>query len=91
MDKIDMEPGLYRHYKGKNYEVIGVCRHTETLEPFVVYRALYESPGFGSDSLWVRPFDMFTGTVEYEGKNVLRFARISGVSGGANIRQGRVE
>lgn len=48
-------PGRYRHYKGREYQVIGVGRHSETLEPVVVYRALY-----GDRGLWVRPAAMFT-------------------------------
>jgi hypothetical protein len=63
-------PGRYRHYKGKPYEVLGVARHSETLEVVVVYRALY-----GAHGLWVRPAAMFTETVEIEGKRVPRFER----------------
>lgn len=68
----ELLPGLYRHYKGQHYEVIGLAHHSETLEPLVVYKALYETK-FGSDSLWVRPQSMFCGTVEVEGRNVPRF------------------
>ena len=60
--------GRYRHYKGKEYEVIGVARHSETLEELVVYRALY-----GDKGLWVRPRAMFVERVEIEGKLVARF------------------
>lgn len=49
-----LKPGLYRHYKGKHYEVIGVAKHSETLETLVVYRPLY-----GEQGLWVRPLEMF--------------------------------
>lgn len=63
--------GRYRHYKGKDYEVIGVARHSETLEPMVVYRPLYNASG-----LWVRPHDMFFGTVEIDGQQVQRFAQL---------------
>lgn len=63
-----LEPGLYRHYKGNRYEVVGVARHSETEEAFVVYRALY-----GERGLWVRSLAMFTEYVMYEGKNVKRF------------------
>ena len=63
--------GRYRHYKGGEYEVIGVARHSETLEPVVVYRPLYNASG-----LWVRPHAMFFGHVDIEGRQVLRFARI---------------
>jgi hypothetical protein len=64
-------PGRYRHYKGGEYEVIGVARHSETLEPLVVYRPLYNASG-----LWVRPHSMFFEAVEIEGKWQPRFARI---------------
>ncbi|MEO7121532.1 MAG: DUF1653 domain-containing protein [Lacisediminihabitans sp.] len=65
----DITPGLYRHYKGNLYEVIGVAHHSETEEPLVVYRALY-----GTQGLWVRPFDMFTSEVEVDGQCLRRFA-----------------
>ncbi|MFO0577477.1 MAG: DUF1653 domain-containing protein [Polyangia bacterium] len=61
--------GIYRHYKGGRYEVYGVARHSETLEPVVVYRPLY-----GEGALWVRPFAMFTGQVELGGERRPRFA-----------------
>ena len=64
-------PGLYRHYKGNDYRVLGLARHSETLEPVVVYRALY-----GAGGLWVRPADMFLETVEVGGRPMPRFARI---------------
>jgi hypothetical protein len=67
-----MKTGIYRHYKGKNYEVVGVARHSETLEEMVVYKALYESE-FGKDSLWVRPKMMFLEKVIHDGKEVDRF------------------
>ncbi|TAK22568.1 MAG: DUF1653 domain-containing protein [Chloroflexota bacterium] len=69
-----MKLGRYRHYKGNPYEVIGVARHSETLEELVVYRALYISPQFGPDSLWVRPKAMFLENVTLEGRSVPRFA-----------------
>lgn len=55
--------GRYRHYKGNEYEVIGIARHSETLEPMVVYRALY-----GSGDLWVRPAEMWNETVPTGGR-----------------------
>ena len=61
-------PGLYRHYKGGLYEVIDTARHSETLEPMTVYRALY-----GERGLWVRPAAMFAQTVEIEGVQRPRF------------------
>ncbi|MFW5823605.1 MAG: DUF1653 domain-containing protein [Marinobacter sp.] len=65
-------PGRYRHYKGKDYEVIGTARHSETEEWMVVYRCLY-----GDHSLWVRPLDMFNESVEVAGEQVPRFTRVS--------------
>lgn len=62
------QPGRYRHYKGKDYRVIGLARHTETEEPLVVYQALY-----GERGLWVRPAAMFAETVELDGQRVPRF------------------
>jgi len=66
-----LAPGRYRHYKGRDYEVIGVARHSETLEPVVVYRPLY-----GERGLWVRPHAMFVGSVVVDGVEVPRFARL---------------
>lgn len=71
--------GVYRHYKNKLYQVIGVGHHTETLEELVFYRALYNSEEFGSEALWVRPKDMFLETVEVEGKQVPRFTLVPNV------------
>lgn len=68
-----MKTGLYQHYKGKQYEVIGIARHSETLEEMVVYRALYDTPDFGYAALWVRPRAMFEEMVEVNGKMVPRF------------------
>lgn len=65
----DTPLGRYRHYKGGEYEVIGVARHSETLEPMVIYRPLYDESG-----LWLRPHAMFFGHVEHEGQTVLRFS-----------------
>ncbi len=69
----EIKPGIYRHYKGELYKVIGIARHTETLEEFVVYRALYESKKFGKNALWVRPKRMFLEKVKVDGKEVPRF------------------
>lgn len=63
--------GRYRHYKGLDYEVIGVARHSETLEPLVVYRPLYNASG-----LWVRPHAMFFEDVDVDGRIQPRFAFI---------------
>jgi hypothetical protein len=65
--------GRYRHYKGGEYEVLGVARHSEILEPLVVYRPLYNASG-----LWVRPHAMFFGQVENAGKWQPRFIRADG-------------
>ena len=65
------KPGLYRHYKGNDYRVTGLARHSETLEPLVVYQALY-----GERGLWVRPAAMFAETVAAGGKRVPRFVRV---------------
>ena len=61
--------GIYRHYKGQRYRVLGTAQHSETLEPLVVYRALY-----GKHGLWVRPAAMFCETVDLDGERVPRFA-----------------
>lgn len=63
--------GKYKHYKGKEYEVIGVAKHSETLEKMVVYRALY-----GKHNLWVRPLKNFSEKVEVNGKKIPRFEYI---------------
>lgn len=62
--------GFYRHYKGGLYEVIGTARHSETLEPMTIYRALY-----GEHGLWVRPAAMFTEEVTIEGVRQPRFLK----------------
>ena len=66
-----VRPGRYRHFKGKEYEVLGVARHSETEEELVVYRALY-----GDFGLWVRPVSMWNETVERDGKTFRRFTYI---------------
>lgn len=63
-----LQPGRYRHYKGKDYEVIGTATHSETGEKFVVYRTLY-----GNYDLWVRPEAMFNETIQQDGQTVPRF------------------
>ncbi|OGX05511.1 MAG: hypothetical protein A2Z88_10435 [Omnitrophica WOR_2 bacterium GWA2_47_8] len=65
--------GIYEHYKGKQYEVLGIVHHSETVEPLVLYKALYEIPQFGKDSLWVRPLKIFTENVMVNGKETPRF------------------
>lgn len=66
-----LQPGRYRHYKGRDYEVVGVARHSETLEPLVVYRPLYDDSG-----LWVRPYAMFTESIDVRGRRQQRFVRV---------------
>jgi len=63
--------GKYKHYKGKEYQVVGVAKQSETLEKMVVYKALY-----GKKELWVRPLKMFCEKVEIGGKKVPRFKRL---------------
>ncbi|MGZ4034347.1 MAG: DUF1653 domain-containing protein [Bacteroidia bacterium] len=65
-----IQTGKYQHYKGKQYEVIGIARHSENLQELVVYKALYQSEG---NNLWVRPLEMFLEDVEIEGKKMPRF------------------
>ena len=66
-----IKPGHYRHFKGKEYEVLGVARHSETQEELVVYSALY-----GDFGLWVRSVSMWNETVERDGKTFRRFTYI---------------
>lgn len=63
-----ISPGKYRHYKGNDYLVIAIAKHSETEEEMVVYRCLY-----GDRSLWVRPVSLFNDTVEADGGKILRF------------------
>ena len=67
-----IEPGRYRHFKGGEYEVIGIARHSETDEEHVVYRALY-----GEGGLWVRPAAMWSEPVERDDYSGPRFTRVS--------------
>lgn len=67
----DIRPGRYRHYKGKEYEVLFLARHSETEEEMVVYRALY-----GDGGIWVRPAKMWNETVEKDGQRLRRFTYI---------------
>lgn len=68
---VQILPGRYRHFKGRDYEVLHIARHSETLQPMVVYRALY-----GEGGVWVRPAEMWLESVEREGKTCRRFTRI---------------
>lgn len=65
----ELRPGLYRHYKGNSYQVIGIARHSESGEELVVYRPLY-----GESGLWVRPLAMFVEAVEVDGISQPRFS-----------------
>lgn len=73
----ELKLGRYRHYKGKLYDVIGIARHSETLQELVVYKALYKTE-FGEGSLWVRPKDMFLESVLVNGKALPRFEYLGG-------------
>ncbi len=64
----NMKRGLYQHYSGKLYNILGISRHSETHEEYVVYQRLYEDYG-----IWIRPLQMFLETVVHEGKTVKRF------------------
>lgn len=68
-----VKPGIYEHFKGGRYRVIGAGKHTETLEDFVLYEALYDNP---TSKLWARPLEDFLGYKEIEGKKVRRFKYI---------------
>ena len=69
---ITTPPGLYRHYKGNLYQVVDTVRHSETLEPMTLYRALY-----GEHGLWVRPAAMFLEVIEFQGARQPRFAKVA--------------
>ncbi|MDB6051940.1 MAG: TonB box-like [Pseudomonas sp.] len=68
---MQLQPGLYRHYKGPEYRVFSIARHSETEEEVVFYQALY-----GDYGLWVRPLSMFLESVEVDGEQVPRFALV---------------
>jgi len=67
----EIKIGRYRHFKGNEYEVLYLAKHSETLEPMVVYRALY-----GEHGVWVRPASMWNETVERDGRTYVRFTYI---------------
>lgn len=67
---MNIKLGKYKHYKGKEYEVIGIAKHSETLEEMVVYKTLYQN---SESNLWVRPLKMFTEKIIVNGKKVERF------------------
>ena len=68
----EIRRGIYRHYKGLDYQVLDVAIHSETEEPYVLYKTLY-----GDFGTWIRPYAMFTETIEYQGQEVARFAFLS--------------
>lgn len=70
---MNIELGLYKHYKGNIYEVVGVARHSETLEELVVYKATYQKDG---ENLWVRPLSMFTEIIIIDGVEKKRFEKV---------------
>ena len=70
-ETMELKPGKYRHFKGLEYELVGIARHSETLEPMVVYRALY-----GEGGLWVRPAAMWTEWVDREDYHGPRFVPV---------------
>jgi len=65
---MEIKLGKYKHYKGKEYKVIGIAKHSETQEDLVVYRALY-----GNQDLWIRPLNIFIEEVKIDGKKIPRF------------------
>lgn len=74
--------GVYQHYKGKNYIVRDIARHSETMEWLVVYECLYENE---AAKIWVRPLDMFTENITLEGKSIPRFKYIGDQKGNARL------
>jgi cyclomaltodextrinase / maltogenic alpha-amylase / neopullulanase len=69
---VELKRGRYRHFKGNEYEVVGVARHSESLEEYVIYKPLYES----MSEYWIRPLAMFLETVERDGTVLPRFEYI---------------
>ncbi len=72
----EIQKGIYQHYKGKCYEVVGQAMHSETLEVVVIYKALYQGD-FPKDMLWVRPLTMFQENVVVNGQSVPRFRYVA--------------
>jgi len=71
---MEIKPGIYEHYKDHQYRVVGVAKHSETLEDLVIYEALYDNK---VSKLWPRPAEMFAGEVEVNGQKISRFKFIS--------------
>lgn len=74
--ELEVPAGKYRHYKGREYRVIGMALHSETMELMVVYQPLYETPDVPPGTLWVRPAAMFTEQVHVNGETMARFRKI---------------
>ncbi len=72
----NITPGTYQHYKGGQYEVLGIGRIEATLKECVIYKALYKTEDFPERSMWVRPLDEFVEEVEVDGETVSRFTRV---------------
>ena len=72
-----VKPGFYKHYKGKIYRVLATGRHSESLELMIVYQGLYESVEFGSQPIFVRPYDLFVENIAHNGINQPRFQYLS--------------
>ncbi|NGX38903.1 MAG: hypothetical protein KR126chlam1_00219 [Chlamydiae bacterium] len=68
---------IFRHYKGKEYKILQVGRHSEDLSLYVVYQGLYICKTFGKDPIWIRPLEMFLETVRVESKEVPRFSLLT--------------
>jgi len=68
-----VKPGLYRHYKGKIYQVLGTGRHSETMELMVIYQGQYVSDEFGDKPIFVRPYDLFIQEIDLEGLKIPHF------------------
>jgi len=68
--------GKWKHYKGGEYEVLGMAVHSETLEDMVIYKMLYDSDDFKKGTIWVRPAKMWNEIVEWKGKKIKRFILI---------------
>lgn len=78
--ELESLPGIYQHYKGEFYQVLGTSVHSESLERLVLYRSLKGSAEFAPETLWVRPYAMFNGNVTVDGRTVKRFTKISAES-----------
>ncbi len=72
-----MKPGdIYQHYKGKEYKIIGLGNHSETLQKVVVYQGLYTDSQFGKNPIWVRPYEMFLEEIIVEDRKISRFKKM---------------